>query len=163
MIKPSVNRAVLFYPPDAEHNMARTPGMGLAAIIVRVWSDTCVNLVVFDANGNTHGRTSVLLVQPGAAKPAGGYYCEWPEHVRQGPVNATPAHAAFAPSNDPGPAPVPFNPADAFAQPWPLPQPLTGLSANPIPGQANCAAQGAAVPASVSHADGAACSTSTTD
>jgi hypothetical protein len=41
-----------------------------------VWSDTCVNLVVFNANGVPYNRTSVLLVQDANPVP-GSQYCEW--------------------------------------------------------------------------------------
>ena len=39
-------------------------------------SDTCVNLVVFDANGDRHGRTSVLLLDENMERPL-GTFCEW--------------------------------------------------------------------------------------
>ena len=54
-----------------------------AAIIVCVWSDTCVNLAIFDGNGQPvpNPPTSILLVQEGNEVPSGGNYCEWPPRV----------------------------------------------------------------------------------
>ena len=77
MIKPTVGR-VVWYTPYQSDTFAYTPGQPLAAIVTAVWSDTCVNLAVFDANGNSHGRTSVLLWQDDGdnPKPDCGF-CEW--------------------------------------------------------------------------------------
>jgi hypothetical protein len=50
----------------------------LAALVTYVHSDTMVNLAVFDANGNGHGRTSVKLVQDGGnPRSVDESYCEW--------------------------------------------------------------------------------------
>ena len=74
MIQPTVGRIVYYYPSAQTpwHNFAP-----LAAIITHVWSDTCVNLAIFDANGNPFSSTSVLLVQPDSERPTGGHFCEW--------------------------------------------------------------------------------------
>ncbi len=74
MIKPTVGRVVWFYPKF--HQPGHQP---LAAIVAHVWSDTCVNLAIFDANGRPMADppTSVLLVQEGAEVPSGGLYCAW--------------------------------------------------------------------------------------
>ena len=41
-------------------------------------------LTVFDADGSTHQRRSVCLVQDEEPKPNGGYFCEWmPYQVSQ--------------------------------------------------------------------------------
>ncbi len=73
MIKPTVGRVVLFYPAGVAHNAEPC-----AAIVVKVWSDTMVNLAVFDANGVARGETSVLLVQDdGYGNPGGGAWCCW--------------------------------------------------------------------------------------
>lgn len=74
MIKPTVGRVVWYWP--------RSPQQGsqpLAAIVAHVWSDTCVNLAIFDANGNAmvYPSTSVLLVQEENERPSGGNFCEW--------------------------------------------------------------------------------------
>ena len=47
-----------------------------AAIITYVHGDRMVNLVVFDPNGNSQGRTSVALRQEGDVAP-NGMFCEW--------------------------------------------------------------------------------------
>lgn len=79
IIKPTVGRVVLFYPSSRTGDAGFAcpqAGEPLAAVIAKVWSDSCVNLAVFDANGVAHSRTSVLLVQDGQERP-GSYYCEW--------------------------------------------------------------------------------------
>ena len=62
MIKPTIGR-VVWYRPSIDHNCV------YAAIIARVWSDTCVNLAIFDENGNPYNKTSVLLYQEGNPRP----------------------------------------------------------------------------------------------
>jgi hypothetical protein len=77
MIKPSIGRVVWFHPSITDHSLASGGDQPLAALVSHVWSDTCVNLAVFDANGKPHGKTSVLLLQDDAIAPEGGYYAEW--------------------------------------------------------------------------------------
>lgn len=74
-IKPTVGR-IVWFNPAASDNIARQGFSPLAAIIACVWSDTCVNLAVFDANGNQHSRTSVLLVSDDMRAPTENY-AEW--------------------------------------------------------------------------------------
>lgn len=76
MVSPTVGRIVHFYPVCP----GEKPQQPLAAIICHVWSDTCVNLAIFDANGcpQMQPPTSILLVQDGAERPTGGHFCEWP-------------------------------------------------------------------------------------
>jgi hypothetical protein len=74
MIKPTIGRVVWYHPafqPDSGSN-ERT----LAAIICHVWSDSCVNLAVFDANGVASSQTSVFLFQGDSERP-GSQYAEW--------------------------------------------------------------------------------------
>lgn len=76
MIKPTVGRVVWFHPKGQSVNDAKQP---LAAIVAHVWSDTCVNLAIFDANGVPMASppTSVLLIQDDNPIPSGGLYCTW--------------------------------------------------------------------------------------
>ncbi|MBV8666712.1 MAG: hypothetical protein JO269_09530 [Burkholderiaceae bacterium] len=83
MIKPSIGRVVWFHPSLSDLSLAKGDGQPLAAIVAHVWSDTCVNLAVFDANGVSTSRTSVLLVQDDNPVPDGGYYCEWMPYQKQ--------------------------------------------------------------------------------
>lgn len=75
MIIPTVGRVVWFWPGEGE-GIATISGSPLPGIVSAVWSDTCVNLSVFDANGESHSRTSVLLVQEGNERPT-SRFCEW--------------------------------------------------------------------------------------
>ena len=76
MTKPTVGRIVHYYPKGVSEVDKRP----LAAMIVCVWSDTCVNLAIFDRNGEPLQKppTSILLIQEGNPVPTGGGYCEWP-------------------------------------------------------------------------------------
>lgn len=76
MIKPTVGRVVWFHPSSNSASPDFAPAPICAAIVAYVHSDALVNLAVFDANGNTHSKTSVPLVQDGDEAPA-GYWCEW--------------------------------------------------------------------------------------
>ena len=72
MIKPTVGRAVWYWPSAIASNQP------LAAFIAHVWSDTCVDLAIFDANGKPmeNPPTSILLLQEGNQRPS-GHFCEW--------------------------------------------------------------------------------------
>ena len=74
-ITPTVGRVVWYWPsPNCCYPI--NAGAPLAAIIACVWTDSCVNLAVFDANGNSHSECSQLLWQEGMAKPS-HCYAEW--------------------------------------------------------------------------------------
>ena len=76
MIQPTVGRVVLFHPAAADRaHLAVNNGQPIPALICCVWSDTCINVAGFDANGAPFSRTSVLLVQDDT-KPDHGY-AEW--------------------------------------------------------------------------------------
>lgn len=75
MQKPTVGRVVHFFP--ATTDALYRNGEPLAATIVRVWSDTCVNLALFDGEANLHRLTSVLLHQDGHERPDAGF-AAWP-------------------------------------------------------------------------------------
>jgi len=74
VISPTVGRVVWF--------RQMTPGVfpgsdGVcAALVAKVWHDRLVNLCVIDENGNTHSRTSVVLVQEGDEAPT-HQHCAW--------------------------------------------------------------------------------------
>lgn len=78
MVTPTIGRMVHYYPPKESSS-----GPPLAAIIVCVWSDTCVNLAIFDKEGKPIEKppTSILLIQEGNEVPSGGHYCTWPPRV----------------------------------------------------------------------------------
>lgn len=79
-ITPTVGRVVWFYPSNNVASSGFAPpsaGQPLAAVIARVWNDRMVNLTVFDANGVSHSRTSVTLLQDGDHKLLTGNYCTW--------------------------------------------------------------------------------------
>ena len=71
MIKPTVGRVVWYHPSGST-----SEEQPLAAIIAHVWSDTCVNLAVFDANGAATNQTSVFLYQGDTDRPS-SCYAEW--------------------------------------------------------------------------------------
>jgi hypothetical protein len=78
MIPPTPGRVVWYYPPKTETGFC-APGNGepCAAIVAKVWGERCVNLAVFDANGVSHGRCSVPLLQDNDVAPEHGYYATW--------------------------------------------------------------------------------------
>jgi len=67
MIEPTVGRVVLFHPGPGFTGCPAGGGIPLPALICRVWSDTCINVGGFDANGAPFSATSVYLV----------HWCEW--------------------------------------------------------------------------------------
>lgn len=85
MITPTVGRIVHYTPPS--DNVGEWMHAPLAAMITHVWSDTCVNLAIWNHDGSPvyHPPCSVTLVQPGDEKPGGGNYCEWmPYQITKG-------------------------------------------------------------------------------
>ena len=95
MITPTVGRVVWYWPPkNATSSYADGGTQPFAALIAHVWSDTCVNLAIFDANGEPFGAptTSVLLIQDGNERPTGGHFCEWMPYqkaVAEGKIKPT--------------------------------------------------------------------------
>lgn len=81
-MKPSIGRIVLFHPSAV---------ITQAAIITYVHSESMVNLVVFDAFGNSQGITSVQLVAPDSGDRPIGHYCEWmPNQIGQAQKQSEP-------------------------------------------------------------------------
>jgi hypothetical protein len=74
VIKPTVGRFVWFW--DSALTAEHPDGEPLAAIIARVFSDTCVNLCVFDSSGVPTSRLSVALYQDEGERP-GGAHASW--------------------------------------------------------------------------------------
>ncbi len=82
MIQPTVGRVVHYY------NRPGMPGP-LPAIVTYVHSDQLVNLCVMGTAGDTFGRTSVRLAQPGEAPQTGVEYCAWmPYQVQKAEAEA---------------------------------------------------------------------------
>ncbi|GEM_PF-1389528 len=77
MIKPTVGRIVHYFPAMLDEGIKPEPGSPLAAIITRVWTDTCINITYFDANGVAFGKTSVLLVHDDQQPAPDGAYVAW--------------------------------------------------------------------------------------
>lgn len=77
MIKPSIGRVVWYHPTENDPGGKSSSGQPQSALIAHVWSDTCVNLAIFDANGVPYNKTSVLLLQDDNPAPSGGGYAEW--------------------------------------------------------------------------------------
>lgn len=94
-IKPTVGRSILYYPKATDPGAKPPPGQAHAAIVSAVWTDTCINIAYFDANGVSFNATSVLLVQ-GDEHPEAGYAAWMPYQVGQAakhePVERLPAH-----------------------------------------------------------------------
>lgn len=74
MIKPTIGRVVWYHPPFVADSGVNE--QTLAAIVCHVWSDTCVNLAVFDSNGAASNQTSVFLFQGESERPSSCYW-EW--------------------------------------------------------------------------------------
>ena len=74
MISPTIGRVVLYHPPFVPDS--GTNEVTHAAIVTHVWSDTCVNLAIFDSNGLPYSATSVFLYQGDIDRPSSSY-AEW--------------------------------------------------------------------------------------
>jgi hypothetical protein len=74
IIIPSIGRVVWYWHNGtAQQDRGEQP---FAALVTYVHSDICVNLVVFDPNGNPASKTSVRLAQEGD-KDLGGPFASW--------------------------------------------------------------------------------------
>ncbi len=72
--KPTVGRIVHYHPTEAEKQQiggGNTDADPLPAVIVRVWSDTCINLKVLTDGPNDLWITSAML-------DGGAHTWEWP-------------------------------------------------------------------------------------
>jgi hypothetical protein len=79
MIKPTVGRAVWFWPGthDTERMTVLDGQQPMRADIVFVHSDRSVNLLVTDHTGGQHPRVGVPLIQEGEVFGEDHSYCEW--------------------------------------------------------------------------------------
>lgn len=82
-IPPMVGAQVLYWPPG-NVPITHRGDEPLAATIVRVWSDTLVNIAGYDATGNHFPKQRVFLWQGGDGRPvaeeSAGGFCESKEH-----------------------------------------------------------------------------------
>jgi hypothetical protein len=82
-IKPTVGR-VVHYRPSRDDGIPSGAQQPLVALIAYVHSDNCVNLSIFDMNGQgPYARTSVPLVQDGEPAPTIGFASWMPYQVGQ--------------------------------------------------------------------------------
>lgn len=98
-IKPTVGRVLWYYPRDDDSGAKPSPGQPLAAVIAAVWTDTCVNIAYFDANGVQWSKQSVLLIH-GDAHPEQGYAAWMP--YQKGQAKAQEAGESAAQRADDG-------------------------------------------------------------
>lgn len=57
------------------HYFSNPGALPKAAIVVHVWSETMVNLTVFDQDGQPMPKTGVQLL---SSAPVAGPFCAWP-------------------------------------------------------------------------------------
>lgn len=79
-VKPSLGRIVIYhFSPYEEIDMAKNGGAEVApAVVVRVWSDTVVNLKILTDSSMDLWKPNVKLDK--AVNPRDGYWT-WPERV----------------------------------------------------------------------------------
>jgi hypothetical protein len=88
LISPSIGRVVWFYKfGKTQSDAGEQPH---AALVAHVWTDRCVNLACFDANGTPYASTSVTLLQ-GDEEPLGQtpFACWMPYQVGQAKKHET--------------------------------------------------------------------------
>lgn len=87
MIKPTIGRVVWYTQYQNEH-LTCDDSQPLAAMVCYVYSDSMVNLVVHDANGNSIPKTSVPLFQGDASECPEGSCCWMPYQQKQAEKDA---------------------------------------------------------------------------
>lgn len=75
MIKPTIGRVVLYWPPIPEGGTQRD--QPLPALVSYVWSDTCINIGGFDGNGIPFHATSVYLLPSDSELRPSSQFAEW--------------------------------------------------------------------------------------
>ncbi|MEN6540880.1 MAG: hypothetical protein ABFC67_14830 [Mizugakiibacter sp.] len=117
-IKPTVGRVVHYTPGPTEKIPGNGSGQPLAALIAFVHSDSCVNLAVFDANGNNHSRTSVPLVQDDTGLLPEWGFAQWmPYQKGQAAKTEQLQEQLSVDSAAPAPSVSEFDPAGGSGQP----------------------------------------------
>jgi len=107
-IKPTIGRVVLYRHSDwdrsGEQSAMETYGSDIpcTALITYVWSDTCINLVVFDHRGMAHTRT---LVPINEAASGAGAWAEWMPYQLGQAAKTESAEEALARAKNGGPQP----------------------------------------------------------
>jgi hypothetical protein len=124
IIKPTVGRVVLYHPEI--HEGAQGFDQPFAAIVCHVHGDRLVNLVVFDANGHSFPKTSVVLKQDDGEAVPGRPYAEWMDYQKGQAERAERAEkqlaehkqqTAAAPAAAPAPiAPAPGRPSERMGK-----------------------------------------------
>lgn len=77
MIKPTIGRVVWYWPSKTDTSICSGGDQPLPALVCHVWTDSCINIAGFDANGMPFNRTSVLLYQEGGAPKPDSQFAEW--------------------------------------------------------------------------------------
>jgi hypothetical protein len=92
MIQPTVGRNVLLFVKDGRYEFGYCfrPGKPHVALVTDVHSGGLINVAAFDANGKSHGFTSVQLIQDDE-KPYGDVWCEWMPYQKQVAAGEIPA------------------------------------------------------------------------
>lgn len=84
MIKPTIGRVVWVHRPQVINRDQTEP-----ALVCFVWSDICINVGGFDANGQPFSATSVELLQDDVVAPTDGrVYAEWMPFQKQSASDA---------------------------------------------------------------------------
>lgn len=85
VVSPYIGARVMYWPPG-NVPITHRGDEPLAATVVRVWSDTLVNIAGYDATGNHFPKQRVTFWQGDGDRPEAGHedftggFCEWPEH-----------------------------------------------------------------------------------
>lgn len=99
MIAPTIGRVVWYFPVESDlavstgRLMERYDDKPFLAHVCYVWSDTCVNLVVFDHAGQRFTRTSVAINVDGASPHA-----EWMPYQKAVAAATIPANIHAQPT-----------------------------------------------------------------
>ena len=79
-MKPSIGRIVIYKYSESEKCQHTNGATEVPAVIVRVWSDACVNLKLIEDGPQDSWRTSRLLYTGPESGDGSGQW-RWPERV----------------------------------------------------------------------------------